>query len=171
MNAPAYVLTTPRLGLRPHAEGDAPFMVELNSDPEVVRYTGDTALPGIPEALGVIASLQGQYAQRRLGRLVVEDRATGEKLGWCGLKWLEEDHAVDLGYRFHRRHWGKGYATEAGRACLAHAFGDLRLDRVIARAAQANTASVHVLEKLGFVVIGTGDECGADTILFEVRSG
>ena len=54
MEKTAYVLTTARLGLRPHDAADAAFMVELNSDPEVVRYTGDTALPGVPEALSLI---------------------------------------------------------------------------------------------------------------------
>ena len=81
-----YVLRTARLGLRPHGFEDIAFMIELNSDPEVVRYTGNKALESEAEARAVIERLIQQYQNRRMGRMVVEDLASGEKLGWCGLK-------------------------------------------------------------------------------------
>lgn len=69
-------------------------------------------------------------------------------LGWCGSKRLPNGD-VDLGYRLLREHWGQGYATEAGGACLELGFGHFGLDTIVGRVAQENLASVRVLEKLG----------------------
>src|SRR4051812_19914071 len=106
-----YALVTARLGLRPHRPGDAPFMVELNSDPEVVRYTGNGPFATLAEAEEVVASLERQWREERLGRLLAVELATGKPVGWCGLKRLPGD--VDLGYRLLRSAWGRGLATEA----------------------------------------------------------
>ncbi|WP_437950145.1 GNAT family N-acetyltransferase [Sorangium sp. So ce296] len=144
------VLTTQRLSLRPHRPCDVPFMMQLNADPEVIRYTGDPAFASEDEARAVIARLAHQFEAFRMGRFVASDRETGEKLGWCGLRWHEELGVADLGYRFFRKHWGKGYATEAGAACIRYAFEELGLPSLVAHAMLENTASVRVLEKLGF---------------------
>lgn len=151
------LLSTPRFDLRPHAPEDAAFMIALNSDPEVVRYTGDGPLPDEKAALEVIARLMNQWDSERLGRLVVVEKATGERVGWCGLKRVERGE-IDLGYRFFRRHWGRGIATETARACVDHAFNDRGFERLIAYAAVDNPASVHVLQKLGFALKSTGDD-------------
>ncbi|XXX73153.1 GNAT family N-acetyltransferase [Sorangium sp. So ce134] len=144
------VLSTERLSLRPHRPSDVPFMMQLNADPEVIRYTGDPAFASEDEARAVIARLARQFEAFRMGRFVVSDRKTGEKLGWCGLRWHEDEGLADLGYRFFRKHWGKGYATEAAAACVRYAFEELGLPRLVAHAMLENAASVRVLEKLGF---------------------
>jgi len=148
------LITTSRLLLRPHEVSDAPFMVALNADPEVVRYTGDVAFVGPSEADEIIASLRRQFAERQLGRLVVIDRADGERLGWCGLKWHEDEQGVDLGFRFFRAQWGKGYATEAGAACLRWLTDNTDIRNVFAHAMPENIGSVRVLQKLGFSTTG-----------------
>ncbi len=153
----AALLTTPRLLLRPHAPEDVDFMVRLNADFEVVRYTGDVAFEDPSEALAVIRSLQAQYAERRMGRLVAIERETGQPVGWCGLKWHADEGVADLGYRFLRDRWGRGYATEASEACIRFGFIDLDLPMLIARVVPANVGSVRVLEKLGFSRIGPTD--------------
>lgn len=144
------VLKTPRLQMRPHHPTDADFMIRLNADPAVVRYTGDGPLDQ-PTALAIVSALQQQYAERRMGRFVLTERETGEPVGWCGLKWHPEEDAADLGYRLLRDRWGRGYATEAGRACLQYGRETLNLQNIIARVVPENTASVRVLQKLGFV--------------------
>ncbi|WP_437964561.1 GNAT family N-acetyltransferase [Sorangium sp. So ce260] len=144
------LLSTERLSLRPHRPSDVPFMMEMSADPEVIRYTGDPPFASEDEARAVIARLAHQLEAFRMGRFMVSDRKTGEKLGWCGLKWHEDDEVADLGYRFLRRHWGKGYATEAAAVCIRYAFEDLGLPRLVAHAMLENVASVRVLEKLGF---------------------
>jgi len=164
-----FQLITPRLILRPHTPEDVAFMVALNSDPEVVRYTGDAAELSPETALAIVQSLQRQWTQRRMGRLMVQLRDTGEPLGWADLKWLEERSEVDLGYRFLRRHWGKGYATEAARVCLDFGFGALGLTRLVAEAAVENTGSVRVLEKLGFQATGRFQDAGMEMSNLELH--
>jgi RimJ/RimL family protein N-acetyltransferase len=72
-----------------------------------------------------------------------------EFLGWCGLRELEEGE-VDLGFRFLREHWGKGYATESGQRWLEYGFGPGGLVEIVAKAADGNIGSQSVLTKLGF---------------------
>ncbi|WP_437670276.1 GNAT family N-acetyltransferase [Sorangium sp. So ce131] len=163
------ILSTERLNLRPHRLSDAPFMMQLNSDPEVVRYTGNAAFADEAEARAVVERLAKQYATWRMGRFVVLDRRTGEKLGWCGLRWWEETEVADLGYRFFRKHWGAGYATESSRACIRYAFEDLGLPRLIATVMPENAASIRVLEKLGFHRTGPASIEGMPALGFELR--
>jgi RimJ/RimL family protein N-acetyltransferase len=55
-----------------------------------------------------------------------------EFTGWCGLKYLSETNEVDLGYRFMKKFWGKGYATEAALACIEYGFSRLHLQKLLA---------------------------------------
>lgn len=162
------VLETPRLAMRLHHVDDVPFMLALSSDPEVWRYTGEGPL-GQTDALGLVATLAQQYAQRRMGRFMLVDRSTQRQLGWCGLKWLEDTQEVDLGYRLARGEWGKGYATEAAQACVHYGFETLGHTRLVAKAARNNAASIRVLEKLGFTLVGEDREEGMDNQRFELR--
>jgi ribosomal-protein-alanine N-acetyltransferase len=169
MNMTEFFLQTHRFRLRPFRSSDAQFMVELNSDPEVIRYTGDGPFDGEDAAKVVVQSLVRQYQERRMGRFLVLDLETGEKVGWCGLKWHPNEQEVDLGYRFFRRHWGKGIATETSLACLDYGFIELGLAKIVAHAEIENAASVRVLEKLGFQKSGPskypGLEDGEDFVL------
>jgi ribosomal-protein-alanine N-acetyltransferase len=150
-------LLTERLILAPHDESDLDFMVALNSDPEVNRFTGGGPLDST-QALLIVHALQRQLGERHMARLVVLDRRGGERLGWCGLKWVEQEEVADLGYRFFQKWWGRGFATEASRACLRYGFEDLGLTRIIADADRRNARSTRVLEKLGFARRGQNGE-------------
>ena len=141
---------TPRLTLREMQPDDAADMFRLNEDPDVVRYTGDTAFASLEEAQSLVQGYT-QYRQYQRGRLLLHEKATGEFVGWCGLKYLAEEDETDLGYRLLRSDWGKGYATEAGQVCLQYGFEVLQLPRIIARALPANPASLRVMQKLGMV--------------------
>lgn len=144
-----FTLETPRLILREKVVADAPFFMELNADPEVTRYTGDTAFRNPGEAEAIVRYVMSQYQRYGYGRWLVSLKSSGEPLGWCGLKYHDDSGDTDLGYRFLQKHWGQGYATEAAQACLAYGFIQLGLARIIGRADAANTASVQVLKKLG----------------------
>lgn len=148
------LLETPRLLLRKKVLEDAPFFLELNSDPEVTRYTGDTAFKNLGEAENIVRYVIAQYEKNGYGRWLVSLKETGEPLGWCGLKYHDDSGDTDLGYRFMKQHWGKGYATEAGSACLDYGFSQLGLKRIIGRAATGNQASIQVLKKLGMTFFG-----------------
>ena len=141
------IITTSRLELREFSAEEAQLMYELNSDSEVMKYTGDNAFASVDEALKLIVNYE-QYDKFGFGRWSVYLRDGGEFIGWCGLK-QHEDGMVDLGYRFFRKFWGKGFATEAARACIDYGFLELKIDEIVGRTAKANLASIRVLEKIG----------------------
>ena len=143
-----YILETERLKLREIMPSDAAVMYNLNLDPEVIRYTGDPPFESVNEA-GTFIKNYPDYAKNGYGRWAVVRKEDGEVLGWCGLKYLAESGETDIGYRFFKKYWGQGYATESAEACLHFGFEKLGLDTIVARAMHENLASIHVMEKLG----------------------
>ncbi len=141
-----YILETPRLRLRESTPDDAEFVYNLNLDPEVVRYTGDSGFESVSEARAFLSNYES-FKKFGYGRWICELRETGEAIGWCGLK--NEAGLIDLGYRFFQKHWNKGYASEAAAACLDYGHQVLKMPKIIARAAIANTGSWRVMEKTG----------------------
>jgi len=143
------VIETDRLLLRKFTEGDAPVLYELNLDLEVIRYTHDP-MTDVEHARKVLNDvILPQYVLYGHGRWAVHLRSNLEFTGWCGLKYLPETNEVDLGYRFMKKFWGNGYATEAALACIEYGFSNLDLHQVVGRALPGNIASIKVLEKCG----------------------
>ena len=141
-------IQTPRLILRELLPEDAEQMYELNSDPEVIQFTGDDPYLSVEDARNSILNYD-QYRNYNRGRLAMIRKESNEFLGWCGLKYIKENDETDLGFRLHKKYWNQGFATEAGRACLNYGFDTLDLPVIIAHAMNENKASIHVLEKLG----------------------
>jgi ribosomal-protein-alanine N-acetyltransferase len=152
------IIETPRLIMKQFCEADAKHLFELNSDPDVTKYVGGSAYSSMDEVIEFIKNYD-QYEKYGMGRLNMFDKITGEYIGWCGLKYLEDEQNVDLGYRLLKRHWGKGYATEAATASLEYGFDVLNLDKIIGKAMKENTASINVFKKLG-MAYSHDDECG-----------
>lgn len=148
MTAQHVILETERLILREFLLTDAANFFDLNNDPEVIRYTGDEPFETLGDAEELIRNYSA-YTESGFGRWTVVLKETGEILGWCGLRAYPHEEFVDLGYRFHQKYWGKGYATESAQACLNYGFKDLNLDTIIGRSATDNTGSIKVLEKIG----------------------
>jgi RimJ/RimL family protein N-acetyltransferase len=92
------------------------------------------------------------YATYGYGRFACVWKETGEVIGFSGVKYVPEIGDTELGYRFLPEHWGKGLATEAGRASIEFARADLGLARLVALVHPDNVASARVLAKLGFAV-------------------
>jgi RimJ/RimL family protein N-acetyltransferase len=151
------LLETERLRLRRFVAADADLLTTLDADPEVMRYItygrptprADYVDTYLPEWLSLYE------AQPGLGFFAAEHRDTGEFLGWFHLRddRIEPDY-VELGYRFQRSAWGRGYATEGARALLAHGFGRLGRERISARTLLGNNASQRVMEKCGLRRVG-----------------
>jgi len=142
-------LETPRLILKQFCEEDAERLFELNSDPDVVKYTGEAAYTSMDEVKAGLVRNYHQYEYYRRGRLSVFEKQSGEYIGWCGLRYFPESEQTDLGYRLLKKHWGKGYATETSIACLNYGFNILHLDKIMATAMKENKASINVFNKLG----------------------
>lgn len=141
-------LETERTYLRNLTVADAEDFFSLNLDPEVMKYTGDNPFRSLNDAKKFLRNYD-QYQKYGVGRLAVIEKKTGEFLGWCGLKYTPDQDYYDLGYRFFRTHWNKGYATETAIANLHFGFRQKCLDEIVGRALSANTASIKVLEKIG----------------------
>ena len=99
------------------------------------------------------ARLQDHIAAHGFGFWAVEVLGTAPFIGFVGLQHVTFPApftpAVETGWRLAREHWGRGYATEAARAALAHGFGPLALPEVVAFAVPGNTASRRVMERMG----------------------
>lgn len=148
------IIETERLLLRTFTLDDAELVYNLNLDPDVIRYTGDP-IEDVEHARRVLEqTILPQYVLYNHGRWAVHTKPGLEFIGWCGLKNRPERNEIDLGYRFNKTAWGKGYATEAAFACLKHGFEKLDIKRIIGRAMPQNFASLRVLEKCGMQYIG-----------------
>lgn len=139
-------LQTPRLILREFHLDDAENFYELNRNPNVIKFTGDSSFQNISEAEEFLKNYD-DYKRNGYGRWAVMEKDSGEFLGWCGLKF--DGKETDIGFRFFEEHWGKGFATESAKACLEFGFTKLKLEEIIGRAMHENLASIKVLEKIG----------------------
>lgn len=139
---------TDRLLLREFSVDDAAHMYALNLDPEVIRYTGDGPFDSVESAKNFLENYD-HYKQYGFGRWAVIRKSDSEWLGWCGLKYTESRDEHDIGFRFFKKYWGMGYATEAARKCLEVGFHEFDMPFIVGRAMKANLGSVRVLEKIG----------------------
>jgi RimJ/RimL family protein N-acetyltransferase len=155
------ILQTPRLILRQFIEADAPLILKLNSDPEIVKYVHEPTLRTIEHAQEILNSIILPQYKNNLGRWAIHTKEDLEFIGLCGLKYRPEPDEIDLGYRLMQKAWGNGYATEAAKASLEHGFTKLNLKLITGRAHIENLASIKVLEKIGMNFIGEGivDNC------------
>lgn len=144
------ILKTERLILREYTEDDAAQFLQLNSDTEVMRYVPDKPMTTLEQAREALTTHpMADYRTYGFGRWACILKNTGENIGFCGLKHLDELGEVDLGFRFLPAHWGKGLATEAAEACIRYGFRSLALPQIIGLSHSENHASIRVLEKIG----------------------
>jgi RimJ/RimL family protein N-acetyltransferase len=151
------VLETDRLILRRFTGDDVDSLVDLDSDPAVMRYlTGGRPTPRAVIADELLPRLLREYEQYdRRGRWAAIERSTGEFIGWFALDPTKDEGDVELGYRLRRSAWGKGYATEGSRALVRMAFTEPGVARVFAETMAVNTASRRVMEKAGLRLVRT----------------
>ena len=147
------VLETERLRLRLPDAGDIDAIVAMAGDRDVARRLARIPHPyGRDDArffLDAIVPREWTWA--------VAWRASGEVVGMAGLVPGPEPEVAELGYYVARRHWGRGIATEAAGAVVAHGFGVLGLRVINSGYFLDNPASGRVLGKLGFVESGRSE--------------
>ena len=148
------VLDTDRLALRQLDLDDAPFILQLLNDPDWIRYIGDRGVRTVEAARDYLESrILAQYAKHGFGLWMVE-RRDGGPMGICGLVKRDNLPLPDLGFAFMPGYRGHGYAYEAALAVRDHATGALGIRRLLAVTSPVNTASVTLLERLGFAAEG-----------------
>jgi RimJ/RimL family protein N-acetyltransferase len=150
-------LETERMLLRRFTAVDADNLVDLDSDPEVMRYlSGGTPTPrGVIESV-ILPRFLDSYGRRAgFGYWAAIDKATDGFIGWFGFNSPDRSDltVVELGYRLRRAVWGRGYATEGSRALIRTGFTNLGVRRVVATTYEHNRASRRVMEKLGMKLV------------------
>jgi RimJ/RimL family protein N-acetyltransferase len=150
------VLETERLCLRAPRFEDAKPIASLINDRRIAENTARIPHPytlaDATEWIGIANTVEG-------AECFVITRA-GEVIGGCGLDI--RNGVPELGYWLGVPFWGNGYATEAARALIDHAFGTRGHEAITAGARISNPASRRVLEKCGFQWTGVG--------LFRIRA-
>lgn len=144
---------TPRLHLRQWRTEDYVSLAALNADREVMRYFPRKLTKAESDAMAdQCAALIGK---KGWGLWAVETKADSEFIGFVGLHEptvaLPFSPCVEIGWRLHRRAWGKGYATEAARAAFQVGFDTLAFPEIVSFTALSNRRSRAVMERLGMV--------------------
>jgi len=143
-----HVLETGRLRLRPFENDDWRALHEYFSDEECTRYTFRRALTEAA-TWRAMAGMAGHWLLRGYGPYAVEEKSTGMVLGtvgpWYPLEWPEPE----IKWALARRHWGKGYASEAVRAVQRMAHQHLPQLRLISLIDSRNEASIRLALAVG----------------------
>lgn len=147
------VTETERLVLRRFTRDDPDLLVELDSDPEVMRFTtGGQPTPRIRVETAVLPAMLRDYTRfPGFGAFAGHTRADGEFVGWFMLlpRTDSPPGEAELGYRLRKPAWGKGLATEGSRALVRYGFTQRRLRVIFAETMAVNERSRRVMEKLG----------------------
>jgi RimJ/RimL family protein N-acetyltransferase len=156
---PQQTFHTERITLVPLADEHLEWEVELDSDPEVMRYLSGRA--GTREEVVAAHARRLSAAQKVDGLGFWVGLVDEEFVGWWilqpahGPDQPDDPGVADLGYRLLRRHWHKGLASEGARELVRYGFDDVGLDRIIAQTLAANTASRGVMERIGLAYVRT----------------
>ncbi len=140
--------STDRIRFRPYRDGDVALVTELFADEHARRF--------YPEMIDErqcqmwIDTNRERYEADGFGLWAIEDRQSGSFLGDCGFTFqdVEGHRRLELGYHLTATARGRGLITEAGRACLDHAFDDLRQSWVCSIVDPENTPSIAVAARL-----------------------
>jgi RimJ/RimL family protein N-acetyltransferase/N-acetylglutamate synthase-like GNAT family acetyltransferase len=163
------IAETKRIYLREFILEDAIHFYNMNADYGVIKYTGDNAFSSIEEAKYFLKNYN-QYALYNMGRWAVCHKVDDTFLGWCGLKYHPNQKLVEVGYRFYRTHWNKGFATESCKLSIDVGFNVLKLKEIYAHAHIDNTASHHVIEKSGLTFLKNGTYDNMPANLYKIEN-
>lgn len=162
-----HYIETERTVLRNLTSDDAEDFYTLNLDQEVLKFTGDEPFKNIRVAENFLTKYE-QYSKYGVGRLAVIDKTTSKFIGWCGLKYSLDKDEYDIGFRFFKQYWNRGFATETALRCLDFGFNDLGLERIVGRAMKENIASIKVLAKIGMTFKEIFNLDGHEGVIYEL---
>lgn len=146
-----------RIVLRQWQESDLDDFAEMNADPDVMRH--------FPKLLSREESTAWVERQRQ----AIDERGWGfwavevdtKFAGLTGLAPISTEFpfgpTVEIGWRFHKRYWGKGIAFAAARDAEMFAFQTLKLPELVAFTAVPNDRSQRLMQRLGMVRDPAGD--------------
>ena len=151
MTPPPIEFETPRLRLRQWRESDLAPFAALAADPEVMAFL--LPLPTRADSDALAERLKARIGENGWGFWAVEHKASGEFAGFTGLNVplaaLPFSPCVEIGWRFGRKWWGQGFASEAARGALQVGFERLGFAEIVAFTAVGNLRSAAVMERIG----------------------
>lgn len=159
-------IQTERLVLRQWREDDLDGLAAMNADPDVMRYIHDGHVHDRQEPAASLGRIRAQSDEHGVGRRAVEGKQDESFMGCGGVgvpRFLPAlDTSPEIGWRFARRHWRKGYASEAAVASRNDPFSTQDFDHLISLAVPSNLASHRVMQKLGMRRVADATlPCGA----------
>jgi len=168
-------IETDRLLLRELLFSDVDGLFELESNPNVHLFVGNKPVTHIDECRAYVEFIHQQYKDFGTGRWAVILKETNEFLGWSGIKFITNEinnhkDFYEIGYRFIEKHWGKGYATEAGKAFIDYAFNEMKVEALYAYADAGNENSRKILEKLGLRYVNSFEYEGELEVWYELKN-
>ena len=156
-----YPSQTARLALRAWREEDRPAFAAMNADERVMEFFPAPLTDA--ESREMFDRIRDEFSTEGFGPYAVERLSDGEWLGYVGLHRVTYsggmEGQVEILWRLRYDVWGQGYATEAARACIAHA-AKLGIPELIAFTYVGNLRSLDVMKKLGMECVGEFDHPG-----------
>lgn len=160
------LLETERLLLRPLGCDDLDEFAALHTDPEVTRFIRPFDRSEAEERLRLD---EREWRQRGHGLLAIVNRESGDFIGRAGLKYWPQFDETELGWVLRRDAWGRGYATEAARACLEWGFSEFELPYLTAMISPGNLRSIRVAERLGLTPLRDDELLGEPVVVYALR--
>ena len=130
---------------------DAPGVLSVFGDPEVIRYWSSPQLKGLEEARELIDSIHGLFERRELFQWGIHSTELDQIVGTCTLQHVDTTHKrAEVGIALGSKSWGHGFGSEALGILFDFAFNALDLHRLEADVDPNNARSVAMFERLGF---------------------
>jgi [ribosomal protein S5]-alanine N-acetyltransferase len=170
-NDMSIILETKRLVLKTPTLDNIDELYLLQSDPDVMKYIGS----GVRTKEVVIDATESaikHYKDHGFSMGSLYEKKTGHFIGQAGLLYLaynDKQPDIEIGYRLHKRYWGRGFATEIGKALVTWGFQHLAIDHLIAVINPENSKSEAVLKKIGMHYVGKINAYNTEVMKFEIH--
>lgn len=165
-------LETNRLILKTPELSDLDNLFALRSDPEVMKYIGKRGATQTREEVKKFLDLAIPYQEKHgFGFCSVFEKENGEFVGQAGLFHLgfdDKQPEIEVGYRLHKKFWGKGYATELAKALIYWGFQHLSVTHLVGVAYPENLSSRRVLEKAGMDFTRNEEYYGIEVCRYDI---
>jgi RimJ/RimL family protein N-acetyltransferase len=165
----AMIVETERLLLRTWNDDDVALVEDIYAKPEVMAF-----IPGgvwsRNRTARAVARMRELHGEQGFGFYPIVLKSLGKIVGHCGLGFLEQTPEVEVAYILDSPYWGQGYASEAARAVIAHAFSKLQIARIVAVAFPENVRSIGVMRAIGMTHVGLAQHFGATLVKYEAKN-
>ncbi len=163
------ITETERVEIREFEIGDIQVLVRVLGDPDVMEYSSKGPFNEV-ETSDFVEWCIESYKKNGYGQWAVVEKKSGRLIGCCGLSCTTIDGSdeVEIGYRLVKDRWGKGLASEAASCVLAYGFQNCNIESIVGIVSPRHSASICVLEKLGFRAFSEIRYSGWDVRLYRM---